>query len=416
MASSVKLVLGNTCVSQPHNLPYKEFTRRISAAERLKVERILDGLDPAKLFHFVTYMHEPRNAAQMQEILCQEQAPHYALRALRDGSLSVGAVATICHLHAALGHKGAKLFFALENPTHAKMMISTSGAYSREIRGIEHHHLEIPEEDVEHFFQVVAQESAPIDLFYVVFPDDQPIPEEVNGVVVQAPTISQCIHQVGMSIFGISDAFAGGPVRIAASFGMLLTGVATLTPYFCMPNPVLGPSTLEDIRLGQEKGGRDMAIPFPGVTLPPAADGYVADDISFTYHDFFHVATVSHIPNDHRTRFMAISRSFETAGASMERVETFADLDFSVYRRFETSDEEKFWRAALDGVVVTYEKAKLAPKTALEIIRAHASDKLLKKLPQMRDHLERVKARAELVESSGRIAAVLNALLELIQI
>jgi len=416
MASLVGLVSGKVSVLESVNAHYVEFTRRIPAVEMVKIERTLDGLEPKKVSHFNVCMREPPEVGAMRGILSSEEAPYYALRALREERLSVGEVATICRLHAALGHKDAKLHFVFDDLEYAKKMVVSSGAYSQEVRKPDHRYISLTKEEAELYFQTLAIDTSPIDLFYVVFPDDQPMPETLNGVVVRGPTISQRIYQIGTSFLGISDELEDSRVRIAASFGMMVLGLAAKTPEPCMPNPVLGLSSLEDIRKGQEGGVRDLAIPFPGVTLPDEADTFPADDIGFTYHDFSHLSIVSHIPKTHRERFMAISRALEQYGDSVERVEAFADLDFPVYRRRWVSRERKFWFSVFDGLVITHETAKLAPKEALEIIFKHAGDELLGKLPHMRDYLMKKKSEVESMLGSEGIAAVFSEVLELIEI
>lgn len=63
-------------------------------------------------------------------------------------------------------------------------------------------------------------------------------------------------------------------------------------------NPVIGASSLEDIRTGGLKGFRDMAIPFPGHPLPKTADHIVAQWIlEFMQHDFYHAVRASMLKN-----------------------------------------------------------------------------------------------------------------------
>ncbi|MBO9483395.1 MULTISPECIES: hypothetical protein [Gammaproteobacteria] len=63
-------------------------------------------------------------------------------------------------------------------------------------------------------------------------------------------------------------------------------------------NPVIGTSSLEDIRTGGLKGCRDMAIPFPGHPLPKTADHIAARWIlEFMQHDFYHAVRASMLKN-----------------------------------------------------------------------------------------------------------------------
>lgn len=63
-------------------------------------------------------------------------------------------------------------------------------------------------------------------------------------------------------------------------------------------NPVIGISTVEDIRTGSLKRHRDMAIPFPGHPLPKTADHLPAPTIAgFQFHDWYHALRASMLKN-----------------------------------------------------------------------------------------------------------------------
>jgi len=68
---------------------------------------------------------------------------------------------------------------------------------------------------------------------------------------------------------------------------------------FCNPvrlNPVLGISSVDDIRLGSLLCHRDIALPFPGLSLPKLADGFLVENVQdFMWHDFYHALRASNI-------------------------------------------------------------------------------------------------------------------------
>lgn len=54
-------------------------------------------------------------------------------------------------------------------------------------------------------------------------------------------------------------------------------------------NPVLGLSTLDDVRASGGNDKSDMAVPHPVAKLPKTADfGFVSPGVDYTYHDFYH--------------------------------------------------------------------------------------------------------------------------------
>ena len=72
-------------------------------------------------------------------------------------------------------------------------------------------------------------------------------------------------------------------------------------------NPVIGISSVEDIRKGGSGRYRDFALPFPGIPLPKEADGIpVQFIIDFQFHDFYHLLRVSLLANEDIDLYLAI--------------------------------------------------------------------------------------------------------------
>ena len=77
-------------------------------------------------------------------------------------------------------------------------------------------------------------------------------------------------------------------------------------------NPVIGSSTVDDIRLGGVNCYRDFAIPFPGVPLPKSTDGFPAPTItSFQRHDKYHLERVSLLTNADKDLYIAIGDALQ---------------------------------------------------------------------------------------------------------
>lgn len=72
-------------------------------------------------------------------------------------------------------------------------------------------------------------------------------------------------------------------------------------------NPVIGLSSLDDIRKNGLEATRDMAFQFPGILLPERADGVLAPDADFTYHDFYHTFMASMLSDTSRKRIIALA-------------------------------------------------------------------------------------------------------------
>ena len=72
-------------------------------------------------------------------------------------------------------------------------------------------------------------------------------------------------------------------------------------------NPVIGISSVEDIRKGGSRRYRDFALPFPGIPLPKKADGIPVEFIiDFQFHDFYHLLRVCLLANEDVDLYLAI--------------------------------------------------------------------------------------------------------------
>ena len=133
-----------------------------------------------------------------------------------------------------------------------------------------------------------------------------PISEQRFFVVpeIQYPysTISHNIRtSTGINIF---NALAGG-YRMIPSLGMMQTILNVKYGLNAVKiNPVLGVSTLSQL---EKEDARDMAVPYPGVFLPDAADHYAAPWYEFSYHDFYHAILCSGFPKVYRQLMFAVA-------------------------------------------------------------------------------------------------------------
>lgn len=333
---------------------YREFTRRIPKDEMKLINEKMKALEGPRVLDFAKAMRGALSKAACRVLLESSDAPYLALRSLHEGRLSRAEVATISLLHAALKHPGAELKSISEDREYAKRMVLTSGESAHQFRDDEDEFpILMPPRYIDSYLQVVLEKTAPIQGYFVVFPGSAPLRPEVNQGFPSPKSVSDRIHQLGISLLRSSSELEDRSLCIAPSFGMMSVALSMLTPHTCMPNPVLGLSTLHDIRMGQFHGRRDMAFPFPGVKLPAEADGYPADEIEFTYHDLYHAWIVSFIPPAHRKAFMEVSKSFEALGGKKESVEAFADLEFPAYRERGLKSRAAFWQSCKAEVVVS---------------------------------------------------------------
>lgn len=119
-------------------------------------------------------------------------------------------------------------------------------------------------------------------------------------------SVSAAVNRVGFKIFS-----HGGNIRIIPSVGMMQAFVDVVHGENApQVNPVLGHSTVEDVRKSALANKRDLAVPFPGAPLPDKADGYLAKGHDFIFHDFFHIGMASAIPFQHRMLAVELADQF----------------------------------------------------------------------------------------------------------
>jgi hypothetical protein len=190
------------------------------------------------------------------------------------------------------------------------------------------------------------------------------------------PTISETIYQsIGYNIFCRN--FEHG-ARMIPSIGMMQEFLnVRFGDSAVQINPVLGHSSLEDIRQNGLNGTRDMAVHFPGVELPDEADGFLAPWYDFTFHDFYHAILASGAPAKYRPLLIKVADIAKTLlqrtpnlqdKALLTKVhEEFIDMEQSEYRwEVVTSLSKKiperaqphlmFWRAVTSSMIAAMRK------------------------------------------------------------
>lgn len=128
-------------------------------------------------------------------------------------------------------------------------------------------------------------------------------------------------------------------------------------------NPVIGISSLADIRRNGLEDTRDMGLQFPGITLPEKADSYLAPDIDFSYHDWYHAILTSGLLPESRRKVISIAdgvEQFLAANGLLKHTHLVAfhsgliDMEFYKFRpdnrvdRPGSSEFNLFWESLAD--------------------------------------------------------------------
>jgi hypothetical protein len=163
--------------------------------------------------------------------------------------------------------------------------------------------------------------------------------------------------------------------RMIPSLGLMQTFLNVKFEDAVTINPVLGLSSMEDIRENGITSTRDMALRFPGVHLPDDADGDAAPGFSFTFHDFYHAYIASSLGNDFRCLFIKIGDIANEVIKDLpkkdrlEMGDSCVDMNIFTFRpefrnhpRHRMSQEQKINDCFWGGIYLTYIAAKDAKK------------------------------------------------------
>ncbi len=263
-----------------------EMTRRISPAEEQKINARLAEL-PQKQEN-AALLVEANNSStkelwEQQPILHDADMPLFALLAFQNNLLDEIAFSTLLLYWSAVqchGKQKVETYFLNDNDDET---------------------LEILRESL--FLDVGVLKDDEIDSFIEEFKKLPPSEQRFFLVPDIANTIVDPI-EASFRIFGRS------PWRdkyMVPSLGMMQAYLRLKYKYPVKINPVIGLSSLADIRLNGLNGTRDMGLHFPYVYLPSEADTFLALWYLFAKHDFYHAALVSSIPDEHRKFYIYMS-------------------------------------------------------------------------------------------------------------
>ena len=120
-------------------------------------------------------------------------------------------------------------------------------------------------------------------------------------------TIADYVRDLGSwALFGYADQEMTSSITMIQSFINIFGAQAHRI------NPVIGVSTVADLRLGGIHCYRDFALPFPGIPLPKIADYCPAPTIAtFQNHDVYHLQRVSGLNNSDKDLYIEIGDALQ---------------------------------------------------------------------------------------------------------
>lgn len=338
---------------------YREMTRRLHNRGALEIK--LDGLSAEKVNELE---RELRVGNWGAAIFDEAEYPYYALELLRQGRVTSQQFGTVQQFWSATQTHGVKpevisLFDrdGRVNPTARDYIAKTLPLQKEAREGKLNTAVNFFDPNLlDSYFEAMRRAPVSEQVLFIV-PDNQRRwtfdPTRDVGKTYFNHTISQEIrHSTGINALArVADSRIVPPLGVMQTF--LNVFYEDNAVYL---NPVLGLSSLKDIRHNGLNDCRDMAIPFPGITLPDRADGFWAPSYDFTYHDFYHAITASQMPRGDRRKMIqvadAINRLQKQVYFGKRDLQglrdRFIDLEDSSYRKDALTTlkgDSLFWQA-----------------------------------------------------------------------
>jgi len=252
-----------------------------------------------------------------------DEFPKIALWAFREGLISEGQFATTAFLWSILQHhdKAEIQIRPFDTEENLELLKSTFSTVSKSraatlMSQIRSRKGKQPDKNLTTFIENVHKLPYSEWQFFLI-PDIDPVEtikastdssQEMDDILSGRRSISQELMKgPGINIFGRVK-IDGENFRIIPSFGMMQAFVSAYTKEenAVTINPVIGLSSIEDIRDNGITDSRDMRLPFPDVSLPDMADELRCDlAYDFFYHDFYHAIMASCIAPESRRDYIA---------------------------------------------------------------------------------------------------------------
>lgn len=275
-------------IDDPLQKRYHEMTRRIKKAEKENLTAKMASI-PDMQAHVEELTNALNQSKLSAEIFKSPNMPFYALKALELGMIDKYQFGTIM-LRWSIGeyHQGFEqmeiysLFLenGQVNPNTFEVIKLTFPENFNEQQTLE--------------FLEEMKKVPPSEQFFFIVPDIQ------NSI-----SVSQAINALGINTFCRLEGLLQSNKRIIPSLSMMQAFLNVKYGQNAVKiNPVLGISSFNDMR---KVDARDMALHFPGTSLPSEADGLPAPWYDFSFHDFYHAIVVSSIPTAYRAMMIEIA-------------------------------------------------------------------------------------------------------------
>ena len=263
---------------------------------------------------FIELINHPKNLLDDSSFIYNEMFPFVALYALRESLISVHQLGTVLSVWGNLDNILPKTLInsRVVLPRYIPLFTSTGKKNSDAVICLLTC-LEPPSKDK---LPYLVSKTAP-QLLVKIYEQAATLPKSeqgfwlvnnigrnLRGSIFEAVKYTIGIHFLS-SEFGCRE-------DLLPSFGLLqlFLNVAFDAPVTL--NPVIGPSSVNDIRLGSSLKIRDFALPFPYNPLPQIADYYyVPRARDFMFHDWYHAIRASRVTLHETNCYIQIGDSLQ---------------------------------------------------------------------------------------------------------
>jgi arsenate reductase-like glutaredoxin family protein len=371
---------------------YSEIIRRVPPEEIRIVEERMKKLPQHTLNKFIKSIEQ----GNWEEILSIESYPFYALKALKDESISVEDFASV--------------MMPWASPDTHKIRIEVfgdNGEVNPQARNLIEQTLQIDgipqlrDEELTNFFELLSKESPIQKQFFVEFRNSKKLFH-----------LDHFRNKIGDVFWGFnflsSCNMNGQPKYIIPSLSMMNCFLKVKFKDNAMQlNPVLGFSTAKDIEMSGRINKRDFALRFPDISLPREDGLQKLDGFDFTYHDFFHTAIASYASPSTRNRIIETAHLISNSDFDISYFdnlyinnlyERLIDMElFFHYFDFLKTENKPQWQCVLEEILIPISNSDISEPLLISLLN-DIFQKVFKTLDEkegvkawinhMEDHLE----------------------------
>ena len=290
-----------------HSKVFNEVVRRIKPSKQINILEKIFQVTESQVKQIINCRDNPAIIlSQYHDFFTSDEFAYVNLRAFRDGKINVNEFATLASLHGIYqenregnesfvmkfealfdenGEPNKEAWKAIEETLH-----KCNSAKKTVFKG----NIEI----IINQMQAELKTASPLEAGFWHY--DMAEPAEVE-------TIADVVRDLGA--WALSG-YANQEMR--PSITMIQAFINTFGAEAHRINPVIGTSTVADIRLGGIHRYRDFALPFPGIPLPKTADYFPAPTIAtFQIHDVYHLMRVSGLKNSNIDLYIKIGDALQ---------------------------------------------------------------------------------------------------------